>query len=98
MRFEQPQLVPPTCVLASESAPMPGPYRLVEGDGVGDDVADVKRTVTAYRYDLPYSDITLFPLMALIRYQVWLDTVRPSQLARHDPPDTVPTTVTYVPE
>jgi hypothetical protein len=45
--FEQPQSVPPTWVLASESAPIPGPYRLVEavlGVGAGD--GEAKRTVT----------------------------------------------------
>src|SRR5690349_14716944 len=50
-----------------------------------------------YRYDTPKRDLTLLPLIALIRYQDRADEVVPAQVTRQAPPDTVAVTVTVAP-
>jgi hypothetical protein len=61
----------------------------------GVELGSAPRTpVAAYRYDWPYTLLTLLPLMALIRYQLEPDFA-PGQVVLQCDPLTVATTVTF---
>src|SRR5262245_59876631 len=59
-------------------------------------VAPLKRPTWPYRYGPPYSDLTLLPLMALMRYQNLPERVVPPQVTLAEAPVTLVATVTRV--
>src|SRR3954454_3804126 len=56
----------------------------------------LNRPAAAYRYEIPYSDLTVLPLIAEMRNQPLPDTVRPEHVVLYAVPATARVTVTRV--